>query len=82
MRMMDRLARQMKHSYEILDQIQKKLEESGEDMQGGYQCTYPVFCGIYHVVSRMMERGGSERLPDAVYIGRRKRPSHEGWKTS
>lgn len=58
MRMMDRLARQMKHSYEILDQIQKKLEESGKDMQGGYQCTYPVFCGIYHAVSRMMERGG------------------------
>lgn len=58
MKMMDKLGRQMKHSYEVLDQIQEKLEESESDMPGGYQCTYPVFCGIYHVVNRMMERGG------------------------
>ena len=58
MKMMESLGRQMKHSYEILDQIQEKLEEEGEEFPGGYQCTYPVFCGIYHVINRMMERGG------------------------
>lgn len=58
MKMMDRLGGQMRHSYEILDQIQAKLSEDSDSVQGGYQCTYPVFCGIYHVVNRMMERGG------------------------
>lgn len=57
MKMMNELGRQMKHSYEILDQIQEKLAEDEKDT-GGYLCTYPVFCGIYHVINRMMERGG------------------------
>lgn len=58
MKMMDELGRKMKHSYEILDQIQAKLAEDAGDPGGGYECTYPVFCGIYHVINRMMERGG------------------------
>lgn len=58
MKMMERLGGQMSHSYEILDQIQAKLSEDSDSVQGGYQCTYPVFCGIYHVVNRMMERSG------------------------
>ncbi len=58
MKTMDKLGRQMRHSYEILDQIQEKLRESKDGAPGGYQCTYPVFRGIYHVVNRMMERGG------------------------
>ena len=48
----------MRHSYDILDQIQEKLSDRIEGAPGGYQCTYPVFRGIYHVVNRMMERGG------------------------
>ena len=49
---------QMKHSYEVLDQIQRKLQEDSRDILGGYQCSYPVFQGIYHMVNRLMERGG------------------------
>ena len=58
MEMMERLGRQMRHSYKVLDQIQAELTEKSEESQGGYLCTYPVFCGIYQVISRMMERGG------------------------
>lgn len=58
MKMMEELGSQMKHSYEVLDQIQKNLSEDTGDIQGGYQCSYPVFRGVYHIVNRMMERGG------------------------
>lgn len=63
MEMLDKLGRQMEHSYEVLDQIQKNLTETTEYKDGGYQCSYPVFRGIYHIVTRMMERGGQ-----SVYI--------------
>lgn len=58
MEMIKKLGNQIQHSYEVLDQIQQNLLESPEDVAGGYQCSYPVFCGIYQAVCRMMERGG------------------------
>lgn len=58
MDMIKNLGNQMQHSYEVLDQIQQNLQEEAENIIGGYQCSYPVFCGIYHAVCRMMERGG------------------------
>ena len=58
MEMMEKLGNQMQHSYAVLDQIQQSLKEQVKDAVGGYQCSYPVFRGIYHTVSRMMERGG------------------------
>lgn len=57
-KMMEELGSRMRHSYEALDQIQKGLEEDSCAMDGGYVCSYPVFRGIYHMVTRMMERGG------------------------
>lgn len=58
MKMMEDLGRKMKHSYEVLDQIQRTLMEEPGEIQGGYECSYPVFRGIYQAVNRMMERGG------------------------
>lgn len=58
MKMMEDMGEKMKHSYEALDQIQDNLMEEPEDIQGGYQCSYPVFRGVYQVINRMMERGG------------------------
>lgn len=58
MRMMEELGRKMKYSYEVLDQIQNNLMEEPEDIQGGYECSYPIFRGVYQVINRMMERGG------------------------
>ncbi len=58
MEMMEKLGNQMQHSYEVLDHIQQGLMEGDLEPSGGYQCSYPVFRGIYHTVSRLMERGG------------------------
>ena len=57
-KMMEELGKMMKHSYEVLDQIQNNLMEESANIQGGYQCSYPVFRGIYQAINRMMERGG------------------------
>ena len=53
----NRLESQMTHPRAMLETIQKKLIEDGEN-RGGYVCTYPVFRGIYRMVTRMMARGG------------------------
>lgn len=58
MELMRRMGEQMEHQYEVLDAIQEKLSEKGKDSLGGYVCNYPVFQGVYRMVSRMMERGG------------------------
>lgn len=64
MQAIERLGSHMMHSYELLDTIQKKLtEEPDETSMGGYYCTFPVFQGVYQVVTRIMERGGQ-----AVYL--------------
>lgn len=57
MESLGRLEGQMTHPCEMLETIQQKLMEDGEH-RGGYLCTYPVFRGIYRMVTRMMERGG------------------------
>lgn len=56
--MMDKLVHRIRHTYEVLDQIQQQLTENAAEISGGYRCSWPVFEGIYHIVSRMMERGG------------------------
>ena len=58
METMEELGNRMRHSYEVLDQIQQRLKEDTAVIKGGYQCSYPVFRGIYHMVTRLMERGG------------------------
>lgn len=79
MNMMEELGSQMKHSYEVLDQIQNNLMEDIRDIRGGYQCSYPVFRGIYHIVNRMMERGGqSVYLMLCTLVDSKGNPMKEG----
>lgn len=79
--MMDKLGNRMRHAYEALDQIQGELSEDMEDVQGGYQCPYPVFRGIYQIVSRMMERGGqSVYLMSCTLVDGKGNPLREGEK--
>ncbi len=54
---LDRLGEQILHPVDVLDDIQNKLTDNIEEA-GGYGCSYPVFRGVYQVVSRMMERNG------------------------
>lgn len=79
MDMMEKLGNQIRHSYEVLDHIQKGLTENQEDILGGYQCSYPVFCGIYHMIGRMMERGGqSVYLMLCTLVDSKDNPMKEG----
>ncbi len=57
MESLNRLENQMIYPCEVLETIQNKLVEA-EESGGGYLCTYPVFRGVYRMVTRMMERGG------------------------
>lgn len=79
MKMMEDLGRKMKYSYEVLDQIQNNLMEELGDVQGGYECSYPIFRGIYQVVNRMMERGGqSVYLMLCTLVDGKGKPMKEG----
>lgn len=62
--LLEKLANRMKHQHAVLDDIQKKLSENEEGQEpGGYLCSYPVFCGVYRLMERLMERSGQ-----AVYL--------------
>lgn len=79
MELFNKLGIQMEHQYDALDEIQKKLTENAEDVQGGYMCTYPVFQGIYRMVERMMERGGqSVYLMLCMVVDSKGNPMREG----
>ena len=80
MEMMEKLGTQMKHRYEVLDAIQTELSRDNVEQEGGgYLCTYPVFQGIYHMVKRIMERGGqSVYLMLCTVVDGRGNPMKEG----
>lgn len=59
MEMLDKYTNLLNHTYEILDNIQEKMEEYGEEKKGGYMCSFPVFKGIYQMASRMTDRIGN-----------------------
>ncbi len=78
MEMMGKLGGQIQHTHEALDQIQQGLSEE-MDGRGGYQCSYPVFQGIYHMVVRLMERGGqSVYLMLCTLVDGKGNPMREG----
>ena len=58
MELLNRLGNQLEHQYALLDEIQAALSGAGEDMPGGFICSYPVFRGVYRMIERMTERGG------------------------
>lgn len=79
MKMMETLGNQIRHSHGVLDQIQQGLTEKTTNDAGGYQCSYPIFCGIYHMVARMMERGGqSVYLMLCTLVDGKGNPMQEG----
>lgn len=78
MEFINRLEGQMVHPCAMLDTIQKKLVEE-QKHKGGYVCSYPVFQGIYRMVTRMMERGGqSVYLMLCTVVDSKGNPMKEG----
>lgn len=58
MDMLDKYTNLMNHTYEILDNIQEKMDEHRRGNVGGYECSFPVFKGVYQLASRMTDRIG------------------------
>ena len=74
-----KLGEQFGHRHNALEEIQTELAESEEEERGGYLCPYPVFQGIYRMVSRMMERGGqSVYLMLCIVVDSKGNPMREG----
>ena len=46
----------MQHTAEILDNIQEKIKENEGELIKGYECSFPVFKGIYQQEVRMTDR--------------------------
>lgn len=79
MEMMEDLGKKMEYAYGVLDQIQNNLMEQPQDIRGGYQCSYPVFRGVYQAINRMMERGGqSAYLMLCTLVDGKGNPMKEG----
>ena len=58
MEMLDKYTNLMNHTYEILDNIQEKMDEHTDAQRGGYECSFPIFKGIYQMAARMTDRIG------------------------
>lgn len=54
---LERMSGHFEHSAAALEDIQHHLEEN-EYSSGGYNCSYPVFMGIYRAIDRISERSG------------------------
>lgn len=55
--LINRLGEQFEHSSGSLNEIQDHLKEK-QEVYGGYNCSYPVFHGIYQAITRISERSG------------------------
>lgn len=74
-----RLGEQFGHRHNVMEEIQTELAESEQEEKGGYLCPYPVFQGIYRMVTRMMERGGqSVYLMLCIVVDSKGNPMREG----
>ena len=63
MEMLDKYTNLMNHTFEILDNIQEKMDEQEERKRGGFECSFPVFKGIYQMSVRLTGRVG-----DNIYL--------------
>ena len=62
-----------------MEDIQTELSENDQETRGGYLCPYPVFQGIYRMMTRMMERGGqSVYLMLCTVVDSKGNPMREG----
>jgi len=79
MDLLKELGDQMDHQYAVLDDIQGRLSEGEIIDVGGYEVTYPVFQGIYRMISRLLERGGqSVYLMLCTVVDSKGNPMQEG----
>lgn len=78
-RYLEKLGDGLNHHYAGLGTICKTLSGAGEEMPGGFMCSYPVFRGIYRMAERISERDGhSFYFMLCTILGPDKKPLQEG----
>lgn len=56
METLNKYIKQMDHTVEIFEDIKEKIKEDDGEIRKGYECSFPVFKGIYQQEVRMTER--------------------------
>lgn len=75
---LNQLGEQFEHPYEVIDSVKEKLAEP-MGRSGPYVCSWPVFQGLYQMVSRMSERNGwSVYLMLCTVVDSKGNPMREG----
>ncbi|MCR4693747.1 MAG: bacterial transcriptional activator domain-containing protein [Pseudobutyrivibrio sp.] len=56
--MLDKLGAQVKYGTDMISTVQDNLENTKEDIEGAFYCTYPVFIETYRYIKRVIRRSG------------------------
>ena len=56
--MLERLGAQVTNSTDMISTVQSNLDNSKEDIEGAFYCTYPVFIEAYRYIKRVIRRSG------------------------
>ena len=55
---LDRLGAQVKNSSDMISEVKKNLDTTKEDIEGAFNCTYPIFVESYRYIKRVIRRSG------------------------
>lgn len=57
-RQLDQLGKQIKNNTDVISEVKKNLDNSKEDIEGAFYCTYPNFVETYRYIKRVIKRSG------------------------
>jgi len=55
---LDRLGAQVKNNSDMISEVKKNLDNTKEDIEGAFHCTYPIFVESYRYIKRVIRRSG------------------------
>ncbi len=55
---LDKLGAQVKNNSDMISEVKKNLDNTKEDIEGAFYCTYPTFVESYRYIKRVIRRSG------------------------
>ena len=55
---LDKLGSQVKNNSDVISEVKKNLDNTKEDIEGAFYCTYPIFVESYRYIKRVIRRSG------------------------
>lgn len=55
---LDKLGAQIKNNSDLISEVKKNLDNTKEDIEGAFYCTYPIFVESYRYIKRVIRRSG------------------------